>query len=461
MRYGLARGIYANEAGYGTAAVAYGTARSRAAGAAGLRGGDGGVRSSRSSPPRSARSRSWSPASGAAGLTSTAVVAERVRPRAAGAGGWVVAFCAFLFGYTTLIGWAYYGEQCLEYVFGRARRRAVPLAILRPRRARGDQQGRAGVGVGRPDERPADLPEPGGRARAVGRGGGAAARGRGAGARLASERRAGVSGVSRDEQGLRVDGVALAERGRGVRHAALRLQPRRDRGGVRGVRARLRAGAAPAVLRGQGERQRRDPAAARRPRRGRRHRLRRRAAGGRCARASAPEQIVFAGVGKSDAGDRPRPRARDRRDQRRERGGDPAHLRRSPLRAAASLACRCASTRTSTRARTPTSRPACARRSSASTSASHRTSCAARASCPGVELVGLQCHIGSQITDLEPLAAAARALAELSRQLLDEGFALRTIDLGGGLGVSYDGQRRPGPVGLRRRRGAGASRSCR
>ncbi len=35
------------------------------------------------------------------------------------AGGWVVAFCAFLFGYTTLIGWSYYGEVCLEYIFGR------------------------------------------------------------------------------------------------------------------------------------------------------------------------------------------------------------------------------------------------------------------------------------------------------------------------------------------------------
>ncbi len=61
----------------------------------------------------------------------------------------------------------------------------------------------------------------------------------------------------------------------------------------------------------------------------------------------------------------------------------------------------------------------------------------------GIELVGLQCHIGSQITDLEPLAAAARALAGLSRQLLDEGFPLRTIDLGGGLGVGYDGRRSP------------------
>jgi AGCS family alanine or glycine:cation symporter len=35
-------------------------------------------------------------------------------------GGWIVAFCAFLFGYTTLIGWAYYGEQFLEYILGRS-----------------------------------------------------------------------------------------------------------------------------------------------------------------------------------------------------------------------------------------------------------------------------------------------------------------------------------------------------
>jgi diaminopimelate decarboxylase len=66
----------------------------------------------------------------------------------------------------------------------------------------------------------------------------------------------------------------------------------------------------------------------------------------------------------------------------------------------------------------------------------------------GVEIVGVQCHIGSQITDLEPLAAAARALAALSRQLLDEGFPLRTIDIGGGLGVSYDGKEVPDAPGL-------------
>jgi diaminopimelate decarboxylase len=65
-----------------------------------------------------------------------------------------------------------------------------------------------------------------------------------------------------------------------------------------------------------------------------------------------------------------------------------------------------------------------------------------------VAVVGLQCHIGSQITEIEPLAAAARALADLSRQLLDEGFALETIDLGGGLGVSYDGRGVPDPSAL-------------
>ena len=57
----------------------------------------------------------------------------------------------------------------------------------------------------------------------------------------------------------------------------------------------------------------------------------------------------------------------------------------------------------------------------------------------GVRMVGLQCHIGSQITDLGPLEESARELAALSRRLLDQGFALETIDIGGGLGVDYDG----------------------
>ena len=67
---------------------------------------------------------------------------------------------------------------------------------------------------------------------------------------------------------------------------------------------------------------------------------------------------------------------------------------------------------------------------------------------PGVEVGGLQCHIGSQVTDLEPLAAAARDVAALSRRLLAEGFSLRTIDLGGGLGVDYEGRGAPTAAAL-------------
>ena len=67
---------------------------------------------------------------------------------------------------------------------------------------------------------------------------------------------------------------------------------------------------------------------------------------------------------------------------------------------------------------------------------------------PGVRVVGVQCHLGSQIMDLAPLGTAARALAELSRTLLNEGFALDTIDLGGGLGVDYEGGTHADPAAL-------------
>jgi diaminopimelate decarboxylase len=48
-------------------------------------------------------------------------------------------------------------------------------------------------------------------------------------------------------------------------------------------------------------------------------------------------------------------------------------------------------------------------------------------------------HIGSQITSLAPLRHAARLAADLSTHLLAQGIPLEYIDLGGGLGVSYDG----------------------
>ena len=67
---------------------------------------------------------------------------------------------------------------------------------------------------------------------------------------------------------------------------------------------------------------------------------------------------------------------------------------------------------------------------------------------PGLEVSGVQCHIGSQLRDLGPATEAVRAIVSLSRSLLAEGFPLRTIDMGGGLGIDYDGMGAPSPSEL-------------
>lgn len=129
MRYGIARGIYANEAGYGTAAVAYGTARSNRPEQQGLQAVmevfivsfvTGTISAMAILLSGVAESSIAARAAGEAGVTSTAAVATAFNMAVPTVGGWVVAFCAFLFGYTTLIGWAYYGEQFLEYILGRS-----------------------------------------------------------------------------------------------------------------------------------------------------------------------------------------------------------------------------------------------------------------------------------------------------------------------------------------------------
>ncbi|MGH9309228.1 MAG: diaminopimelate decarboxylase, partial [Vicinamibacterales bacterium] len=58
----------------------------------------------------------------------------------------------------------------------------------------------------------------------------------------------------------------------------------------------------------------------------------------------------------------------------------------------------------------------------------------------GIEIVGLHSHVGSQITDLEPLRGAADALVTLARDLADAGVRVDHLDIGGGLGISYEGQ---------------------
>ena len=61
----------------------------------------------------------------------------------------------------------------------------------------------------------------------------------------------------------------------------------------------------------------------------------------------------------------------------------------------------------------------------------------------GLEIVGLHTHVGSQITDLDPLRRAAAAIVALARELKDDRITIDHLDLGGGLGVSYDGSKVP------------------
>jgi diaminopimelate decarboxylase len=63
----------------------------------------------------------------------------------------------------------------------------------------------------------------------------------------------------------------------------------------------------------------------------------------------------------------------------------------------------------------------------------------------GLRFVGVHVHIGSQITTAEPLRRAARTLATLATELRDDGFALEHVDVGGGLGIAYEGRPIAGP----------------
>jgi diaminopimelate decarboxylase len=58
---------------------------------------------------------------------------------------------------------------------------------------------------------------------------------------------------------------------------------------------------------------------------------------------------------------------------------------------------------------------------------------------PGIDISGVDMHIGSQITALEPFEKAFRLMAELVGDLRKDGHDIRHLDLGGGLGVPYRG----------------------
>ncbi|MFZ3173578.1 MAG: diaminopimelate decarboxylase [Thiobacillus sp.] len=65
------------------------------------------------------------------------------------------------------------------------------------------------------------------------------------------------------------------------------------------------------------------------------------------------------------------------------------------------------------------------------------------ASLPNLKITGIDCHIGSQLTDLSPLVDAADRVLALVDTLAAEGIALHHIDLGGGVGIRYHDETPP------------------
>ena len=63
---------------------------------------------------------------------------------------------------------------------------------------------------------------------------------------------------------------------------------------------------------------------------------------------------------------------------------------------------------------------------------------ATAAALPGLEVIGIDVHIGSQLTELEPFELAYNKVAELTETLRADGHDIRRLDLGGGLGIPYE-----------------------
>ena len=68
------------------------------------------------------------------------------------------------------------------------------------------------------------------------------------------------------------------------------------------------------------------------------------------------------------------------------------------------------------------------------------------ATLPNIRIVGMDCHIGSQLTELQPFLDAVDRLIVLMEQLKQDGIHLKHLDLGGGLGVTYTDEAPPHPT---------------
>jgi diaminopimelate decarboxylase len=65
---------------------------------------------------------------------------------------------------------------------------------------------------------------------------------------------------------------------------------------------------------------------------------------------------------------------------------------------------------------------------------------------PSIEVMGLDCHIGSQLADAAPVVAALDRLLELVDLLSERGITIRHLDVGGGLGITYEDETPPTPA---------------
>ena len=65
---------------------------------------------------------------------------------------------------------------------------------------------------------------------------------------------------------------------------------------------------------------------------------------------------------------------------------------------------------------------------------------------PHLKIVGIDCHIGSQLIEVKPIIEALRKLKQLVENLRKEGVEIQYLDLGGGLGITYEDEEPPHPI---------------
>jgi diaminopimelate decarboxylase len=57
---------------------------------------------------------------------------------------------------------------------------------------------------------------------------------------------------------------------------------------------------------------------------------------------------------------------------------------------------------------------------------------------PNLRVTGIDCHVGSQLVEVEPILEALRKLKGLVENLRKDGMEIQYLDLGGGLGITYE-----------------------